>query len=262
MGVCFYLKLLIGMDCHYKSGDVIVIRESDELNPLKDPNCIIEQGVTIRFYITEPIEEPTINTDLQEENKKNIVPNNEVSLETKNLNKEVPKMEPVQEQTQPIQQPQQEAPQATPVVVPTPQPVQTVATTTAAPDAPFDINQIITSTGGGGSIAIILALVAVVGGGAAWKFYQKFSEQKHEQAMKKLEIEAQAQGLNGTQPPPCQAANAVIEARLAAMEAKIVSVEKKTSSFSAGFDAEDLEDRLVKLEKKLKSTAGRPAKEA
>jgi hypothetical protein len=259
MGVYFYLKLFIGMDCHYKSGDVIIIREGDELSPLKNPDCIIEQGVTIRFYVTEPVEEPAIDTE--EENKNNIVPNKEVSEQVSNQKKEVPKMEPVQQQDQPIQQPQQEAPQTAPVVVAAPQPVQTVATTTAAPEAPFDVNQLITSTGGGGTIAVVLALVAVVGGGAAWKFYQKFSEQKHEQAMKKLEIEAQYQGLNGTQPPPCQAANAAIEARLVAMDAKLASVEKKTSSFSAGFDADDIEERIIKLEKKLKSTAGRPAKE-
>ena len=259
MGVYFYLKLFIGMDCHYKSGDVIIIREGDELSPLKNPDCIIEQGVTIRFYVTEPVEEPAIDTE--EENKKNIVPNKEVSEQVNNQKKEVPKMEPVQQQDQPIQQPQQEAPQAAPVVVAAPQPVQTVATTTIAPEAPFDVNQLITSTGGGGTIAVVLALVAVVGGGAAWKFYQKFSEQKHEQAMKKLEIEAQSQGLNGTQPPPCQAANAAIEARLVAMDTKIASIEKKTSSFSAGFDADDMEERIAKLEKKLKSTAGRPAKE-
>ena len=247
------------MDCHYKSGDVIIIREGDELSPLKNPDCIIEQGVTIRFYVTEPVEEPAIDTE--EENKKNIVPNNEVSEQFSNSKKEVPKMEPVQQQDQPIQQPQQEAPQAAPVVVAAPQPVQTVATTTAAPEAPFDVNQLITSTGGGGGVAVILAILTIVGGGAAWKFYQKFAEQKHEQEMKKLELQANAQGLNGAQPPPCQAANAAIEAKLAAIEGKIASVEKKTSSFSAGFDAEDVEERIVKLEKKLKSTAGRPPKE-
>lgn len=248
------------MDCHYKSGDVIEIREGDELNPLRNPNCIIEAGVTFRIYVSE--------TDMPKTDEI-LLTNNEVSKEINNSNKEVPIMEPVQTTQvapvaavqQPVQQPQQEAVQPVPVVVPAPQPVQTVATTTEAPAAPFDINQLITSTGGGGTIAVILALVAVVGGGAAWKFYQKFSEQKHEQAMKKLEIEAQAQGLNGVQPPPCQAANAAIEAKIVAIEGKIASVEKKTSSFSAGFDADDMEERIIKLEKKLKSTVGRPPKE-
>ena len=258
MGVFFYIKLFICMDCHYKSGDVIEIRNGDELNPLKDPNCIIEAGVTFRIYVSE-IDTPKTDEIL--------LTNNEVSKQINDSNKEVPIMEPVQiapvaPVQQPAEQPQQEAPQAAPVVVPAPQPVQTVATSTEAPAAPFDINQILTSTGGGGGVAVILAILAIVGGGAAWKFYQKFAEQKHEQEMKKLELQANAQGLNGAQPPPCQAANAAIEAKLAAIEGKIASVEKKTSSFSAGFDAEDVEERIVKLEKKLKSTAGRPPKES
>ena len=241
------------MDCHYKSGDVIDVSNVEDVSRLKDPNCIIEQGVTLRLHIIE--ETPTeILLDKKQE------------VFAKDFPKEVPlKMIPqtaqaVEPQPAPVQ-PAQEAPQAAPVVVAAPQPVQTIETVGEAPVAPFDINAILTSTGGGSSVAIILAILAVVGGGAGWKFYQKFAEQKHEQAMKKLELEAQSQGLNGAQPPPCQAANAAIEAKLTALEGKLASVEKKTSSFSAGFDAEDVEERLVKIEKKLKSTAGRPPKE-
>ena len=251
------------MDCHYKSGDVIDVSNVEDVSRLKDPNCIIEQGVTLRLHIIE--ETPTeILLDKKQE------------VFAKDFPKEVPlKMIPQTAQavepqptavvvstSQPAPvQPAQEAPQAAPVVVAAPQPVQTIETVGEAPVAPFDINAILTSTGGGSSVAIILAILAVVGGGAGWKFYQKFAEQKHEQAMKKLELEAQSQGLNGAQPPPCQAANAAIEAKLTALEGKLASVEKKTSSFSAGFDAEDVEERLVKIEKKLKSTAGRPPKE-
>ncbi len=71
--------------------------------------------------------------------------------------------------------------------------------------------------------------------------------------MKKLEIQAQSQGLNGAQPPPCQAANAALEAKLAGLETKLASVEKKTSSFSAGVDADEVEERIIKLEKKIKT---------
>lgn len=250
------------MDCHYKSGDVIEIHKGDELNPLRDPNCIIEQGVTIRFYITEPVPPVEDITDNSEESKNRIaIDNNEVSKDS-NKPKEVTKnMEPEVKQEHEVKQAPQEAPHAVEAPAPVQAPVHTVATTTEAPAAPFDINQLVTSTGGGGTVAIILALIAVVGGTAGWKFWQKLSEQKHEQKMKELELQAQSQGMNGAQPPPCQAANAAIETRLAGLEAKIAGVEKKTSSFSAGFDADDIEDRLVKIEKKLKSTAGRPPKE-
>jgi uncharacterized protein HemX len=237
------------MDCHYKSGDVIDVSNLGDMSRLKDPNCIIEEGVVLRLQIIEE-QQADILLDKKPEVFENSFP------------KEVPlKMIPqtaqaVEPQPAPVQ-PAQEAPQAAPVVVAAPQPVQTIETVGEAPIAPFDINAILTSTGGGSSVAIILAILAVVGGGAGWKFYQKFAEQKHEQAMKKLEIEAQSQGLNGTQPPPCQAANATLEAKLTALEGKLASIEKKASSFSADFDAEDLEKRVVKIEKKLKTISAK-----
>ena len=168
-------------------------------------------------------------------------------------------MEPKQEVVEQVAQPAVEAPKAvveTPVAAPV---AETQATTAEPAAAPFDVNQLTQSAGGGPVVAIVLAGIAVLGGGAAMKFYKQFSEQKHEQAMKKLELDAQSQGLNGAQPPPCAAQNAVVEGRLAAMEAKLVSMEKKTSSFSADFDASDLEERIEKLEKKAK-TGGRPPK--
>ena len=170
-------------------------------------------------------------------------------------------MEPKQEVVEQVsQQPAVEAPKAAveaPVVAPAAQ--ETHAATAEPAAVPFDVNQLTQSAGGGPVVAIALAGMAVLGGGAAMKFYKQFSEQKHEQAMKKLELEAQSQGLNGAQPPPCAAQNAVVEGRLAAMEAKLASMEKKTSSFSADFDASDLEERIEKLEKKAK-TGGRPPK--
>jgi len=244
------------MDCHYKSGDVIDVSNVEEMSRLKDPNCIIEQGVILRLGIIE--EQPT---EILLDKKPEVLENNfprEVPLKMIPQTAQAVEPQPVVVVEVP-QQPAQEAPQAAPVVVAAPQPVQTVETVGQAPVAPFDINAILTSTGGGGGVAIILAILAVVGGGAGWKFYQKFAEQKHEQAMKKLELDAQSQGLNGAQPPPCAAQNAVVEGRLAAMEAKLVSMEKKTSSFSADFDASDLEERIEKLEKKAKA-GGRPPK--
>lgn len=243
------------MECHYKSGDVIDITDTETLIKIKDPSCIIEEGVILRLYISEEQ-----STDM-------VIKNPEVQKDTFNPKEVSLAMEPVKliEQPQPVQQvvqAPQEAPQAPVAVIPVQAPpVETHAVVGEPSAAPFDINAILTSTGGGGGVAIILAILAVVGGGTAWKFYQKFAEQKHEQEMKKLELQAQAQGLNGAQPPPCQAANAALEAKMVAIEGKIASVEKKTSSFSASFDAEDLEERLVKLEKKVKGTVGRPPKE-
>ena len=112
------------------------------------------------------------------------------------------------------------------------------------------INQIAQTTGGDNSLTLMLAMLAVVGGGAAWKFYTQYSEQKHEQKMKQLELEAQAAGLAGAQPPPCQAAKVKLEAELNQMKTKVEGLDRKLA-FTADFDADLLERRMKKLERKI-----------
>lgn len=103
-----------------------------------------------------------------------------------------------------------------------------------------------------GMIGVVLALVAVLGGGAAWRFYSQHSKQKaalaekqaeqaHELAMRRLDVEAQTAN---TSPPPCLAKHAEIEARLSAIESKSASL-----TLPAGFDADELSERVEKLEK-------------
>lgn len=227
------------MDCVIKNKETAYIKPEGLLLPdgRVIPNwsevCEIQQGANVQIFYVE--------------NKK------------EKKEKQEKKMEPKQEVVEQAAQPVVEAPKAV-VEAPVTAPVaETQATTAEPPAAPFDVNQLTQAAGGGPVAAIVLAGIAVLGGGAAMKFYKQFSEQKHEQAMKKLELEAQSQGLNGAQPPPCAAQNAVVEGRLAAMETKLASMEKKTSSFSADFDASDLEERIEKLEKKAK-TGGRPPK--
>ena len=110
------------------------------------------------------------------------------------------------------------------------------------------INQIAQTTGGDSSLTLMLAMLAVVGGGAAWKFYTQYSEQKHEQKMKQLELEAA--GLAGAQPPPCQAAKVKLETELNQMKAKVEGLDRKLA-FTADFDADLLERRMKKLERKI-----------
>ncbi len=127
----------------------------------------------------------------------------------------------------------------------------------AAPTA-SDIAKVAQGAADGGLIGVVLAVVAVLGGGAAWKFYSQSSRQKaelaKEQAAQAHEL-AMAE-LNGrlaqpsTSPPPCILKHGEIDARLAAMDAKI---SRATSlDLPDDFDAEGLEARLAKVEKALK----------
>lgn len=143
---------------------------------------------------------------------------------------------------------------AEPSTAPTP-PLAVEAHTTEPAPAPTaaDLAEISKATGGDSTLTIVLALVAVVGGGAAWKFYSKFSEQKHEQAMKQLDLEAKIKGVGAAQPPPCQAANAKLEADIADLKARLAGVEKKAATIGADFDAEDIERQVKKLTKTVKA---------
>ena len=107
----------------------------------------------------------------------------------------------------------------------------------------------------GGTVGVVMALVAVLGGGAAWKFYSQHSKQRAEIEAKKVEqdyqlsmrrLDLEAQTANAS-PPPCLAKHAEIEARLSAVESKSASL-----GLPAGFDADEMSDRLDKIEKALK----------
>ena len=148
-------------------------------------------------------------------------------------------------------------PAPAPVVEAVPAPVVTTATTAPAP-TPQDVAGVVQASGGG-FVGLAAALLAVAGGGAAWRFYSQRSEQAHELAKERLKMESAAQGLNGAQPPPCAAANASLEqkvasltARVDAAEARAASAEKKSASLSADFDGEALERQVKRLAKAVK----------
>lgn len=143
---------------------------------------------------------------------------------------------------------------AEPSTAPTP-PLAVEAHTTEPAPAPTaaDLAEISKATGGDSTLTIVLALVAVIGGAAGWKFWGKLSEQKHEQQMAKLKLQANAQGLNGAQPPPCQAAQAKVEADIADLKTRLAGVEKKAATIGADFDAEDIERQVKKLTKTVKA---------
>jgi len=108
-------------------------------------------------------------------------------------------------------------------------------------------------------LAFALAALAVVGGGAGFKLWTKMSEQKHEQKLKEMELEAQKAGLNGAQPPPCQAKQVETDAKLAALEARLGKMEKASVGLPDDFDGEELIKRLGKVENAMKRIGVKPS---
>jgi len=100
-------------------------------------------------------------------------------------------------------------------------------------------------------VAVALAGIAVAGGSKAFKLYRDWAEQKHEQEMQKLKMDAQSQGMEGQQPPPCQVATAKMQAEVDAIKVKIGSIEKKTSMISADFDGDDVERQVKRMKKRI-----------
>ena len=151
---------------------------------------------------------------------------------------------------------------------------------TEAPGSPLnateDVMALLPKDGSGGSmITVMLALIAVGGGGAAWKFYQNFAKQKHEQKMKEIELNAASQQQqNDDKHDKCAAERVALEAKVSTLEARLAEAEKtaqeavkeaaKKGEIELPFDPEEMQDRLAKLEKILippvKRKPGRPKK--
>jgi len=198
-------------------------------------DCKLELGSPIRIYDEKPVEKEP-KPMAQETKAEDAAP--------------VPAPEPPP------------APAPEPAPAPAPAPVETVAAPAAVNDLveSVGVSQDITaaadaakSLGGDYApmVAIALAGMAVAGGSKAWNFYRERAEQKHEQEMQKLKMEAQSQGMEGEQPPPCKAASTKMQAEVDALKSKIGSIEKKTSMISADFDGEDVERQIKRMKKRI-----------
>ena len=199
-----------------------------------DTDCELKIGSSIRIYDEEPAEKEA----------------KPVANETKT---EKPAPAPA-----PVEQP-------APAPAPEPAPEPAVVETVAAPAVPelvesVGVSQDITaaadaakSLGGDYApmVAIALAGMAVAGGSKAWSYYRDRAEQKHEQEMQKLKMEAQSQGMEGEQPPPCKAASAKMQAEVDSLKSKLGAIEKKTSMISADFDGEDVERQIKRMKKRI-----------
>lgn len=242
-------------DCVVRSGDTLNLDDTDAKSEQFLTKCLTEPGARLRLTLPAEIKMP----------------------------------EPTPEHHEPAP----EAHDAVPVALPEPPasipheaaPAELHATTQAAPEpanAVPDLSQIQGLSNGNPVVTVILALILVGGGTAGWKFWQKKSEQSHELSMKKADLELEMAGFNGAQPPPCQAASVKLNGELTEIRGELKSnaeahkklqeqideladrlgkLEKKTSSmFSGGFDPEEIEERIAKLEKAARAAKASESK--
>ncbi len=130
--------------------------------------------------------------------------------------------------------------------------------TTASTEVPSGIDadgmsKLAGAANGDSTMLVVLGVIGLAGAGTTWKFLTQWSEQRHEQKMKQLDIDERASGLGAASPPPCQAAHAKLEAELAETKSRLAAIEKKSMSLSADFDGEDLERQVKKLTKTVKA---------
>lgn len=148
--------------------------------------------------------------------------------------------------------------QAVPTVTMPPIQGVTTATVGVADNAISEVKSLIPAGGDANMVTVALAVVGVAGGGAAWKFYQSHSKNKHEEAMKKLEIEQQRSEKQDDQHKACDVARAALEAKVVALSAQVEKLSSSGSSFDLGdFDPAELEERLKKIEAALKPAKGK-----
>lgn len=101
---------------------------------------------------------------------------------------------------------------------------------------------------------VLLGGIAVLGGGAAWKFYSDHSKRKHEAEMARIEKQ-------DSQPGECKG-HGVMKAELSSVASKVEAVAGKVEALEkraeeqrltmGDWDVDDVQERLGKLEKKVK----------
>lgn len=212
--------------CEVKSGNYAILLEGSNVRVdqkthlIKD--CLIDTGSVIRIYSRTPTEQ---EADLLDPGRPAPVETKEMPEETKELveTEEPPAEEEVSEQ----------------ILVPS-EIEQAVVT---ANELSGDYGPI---------LAVVMAGIAVMGGKKAWSFYSQKAEQRHEMEMKKLEMEQKSSNSDGQSPPACQAVHAKLEAEVSAMQKKVGLMEKRLLVMD-DFDPEDLERKVKKLTKSVKS---------
>ena len=181
-------------NCVVRSGDALNLDDSDAQSEQFLANCLTEPGARLRLTLpSETAKMPDITSHAAAPaapaaKRAPAVDQHEVtspeSTEALSLESAAP---------------------AVPAAVEAPAASEELHATTQAAAEPAnaapDLSQIQGLAGGNPIVTVILALIVVGGGTAGWKFWQKKSEQNHELAMKKVDMELELAGLSGAQPP-------------------------------------------------------------
>lgn len=205
-------------ECRFGSGSTIY---EQDLPRLLSEDCIIEPGASIVLFYDETVKAEDFGSGV-------IV--------------QPPRKERVMEELEASGQP--------PIVPPAEPAPAAPLTASTEQAAPIDVTALTQMTGGNGGVAVVLTLIAVLFGAAGWRFWSRISDQHHELKMKQLEMGA---GQADKSPSQCTAVHAQLEARIAALEGKIVAVQEATSGFDVDFDPGDLKKRLTKIERAIKA---------
>jgi hypothetical protein len=146
----------------------------------------------------------------------------------------------------------------------TPPPAPAVTTSTIGVDAAIEQVKTLAPEGAGAGLLIGgAAVLAVVG--AAIKIVPNALKDRHEAEMKRLEIEQAKTDQGEDKHKACAAERAMLESKVAALQSKLDEVAAKAEKAGAssmsldGFDPDELEQRLKKIEGKLRGP-GRPPK--
>ena len=210
-------------------------------------DCLLQEGVTLRIPY-DPNEINATEVSPQSEDEPPLTEGENPPAEDRSR-EESPSTDsvadsPSQEEAPSLNEEEADMPEETP----SPEELTAYEAVDPAPNLAGDLTNLAQTTGGDSALTIILALVAVLGGGAAWKFYRQHSEQKHEQEMQRMKLEAKAKGMEGQPPGPCQTVHAQLKAEVEQMKSTLDKLERKMS-VNADFDGDEADRRIRKLER-------------
>jgi hypothetical protein len=234
-------------NCELKAGQIY--DGSTEL----DPDCTIEPGAVIQFDFGNEGSAQAPKAAVE------MLPTPQIVF----MEEKVPPAAALREEfLKGSKMPETENVVSTPAPAEVPAPAPELQSHTEAPaSAPSaaDLQGIMGAAGGNSGLAIAMALIAGVGSAAGLKVITKMLDSRAELQMEDKKLAREMAGLQGAQPPPCQAANgkiladiAALQATVSAQEARLAKAERVTGTLNPNFDGADLEERVERIEKTLR----------